>query len=292
MTPSVLNKVTLNMSSKILLSAVAVLAAVTSASAADLGKGKKAPPAPVVVSPWEWTVGAGVTSNYIFRGISQSNNKPSINANAELRYVINDNYALYLGTAGSSVKLTNQNQSPPVEWDFMGGLRTTYGAFTVDIGAVAYRYQNTVNSVFATTPNWFEGYAKSTYAVNDSLTLGLNFFASPSYLDMGPSAQYIAGTAAYKIGDVQLSGEFGRQFLGKANATHGGLTMPDYNYWNVGAGYTYKIATLDLRYHGSDLSKYGCYTITGTTGVANQSKYCGAAFVGTLSFALTNKDLK
>jgi uncharacterized protein (TIGR02001 family) len=279
------------MSSKILLSAVAALAAVTSASAADLGKGKKAPPAPVV-SPWEWTVGAGATTNYVFRGISQSNNKPSFNANAELRYVINDNYALYVGTAGSSVKLTNQNQSPPVEWDFMGGLRTTYGAFTVDVGAVAYRYEKTVNAVFATTPNWYEGYVKTTYAVNDALTLGLNAFVSPSYLDTGPSAQYYSATAAYKLGDLQFSGEIGRQLLGKQNATHGGLTMPDYTYYNVGAGYTYKIATLDLRYHGSDISKYGCYTITNTTGGGNQSKYCGAAVVGTLSFALTNKDVK
>ena len=284
------------MSSKILLSAVAALAAVTSASAADLGKGKKAPPAPVV-SPWEWTVGGGATTNYIFRGISQSNNQPSVNANAEIRYVINDNYTVYLGGAGSSVKLTNQDTSPSTEWDVMGGLRTTYGAFTVDIGAVGYLYSKTVNSIFLTTPNWVEVYAKTSYAVNDSFTVGLNGFFTPSYLDSGSSGQYVAGTAAYKFGDFALSGEFGRQFLGRPDATHklnagNTISLPDYNYWNAGASYSYKIATLDLRYHDSDLSKTKCYYITNTTGVANQSKYCGAAFVATLSFALTNKDVK
>ena len=281
------------MSSKILLSAVAVLAAVTSASAADLGKGKKAPPAPVVVSPWEWTVGGGVTSNYVFRGISQSNLQPSVNANAEIRYVINDNYTVYVAGAGSSVKLTNQDTSPPVEWDVIGGLRTTYGAFTVDLGAVGYLYSNSKNSIFITTPNWFEGYAKTTYALNDALSLGVNVFLSPSYLDYGASSQYVAGTAAYKLGDFTFSGEFGRQFLGKQDATHGGVQLPDYNYWNVGAGYTYKIATLDLRYHDTNLGKTNCASITGTTTAGQtSSKYCGAAFVGTLSFALTNKDVK
>jgi uncharacterized protein (TIGR02001 family) len=292
------------MSSKILLSAVAALAAVTTASAADLGKGKKAPPAPVV-SPWEWTVGGGATTNYIFRGISQSNNQPSVNANAEIRYVINDNYTVYLGGAGSSVKLTNQDTSPPVEWDVIGGLRTTYGAFTVDLGAVGYLYSKVEkpNDIFVTTPNWFEGYAKTSFAVNDSLTLGVNLFMSPSYLDYGASSQYVAGTAAYKFGDFAVSGEVGRQFFGKTDAAHTPLTgnrsMPDYNYWNVGGSYSYKIATLDLRYHDTSLSQKSCADITGpTNGIysapsqAGRSKYCGAAFVGTLSFALTSKDVK
>ena len=44
------------------------------ATAADLGKKKAPAPAPVVVSPWDFTVGGGLTTNYIFRGISQSNN--------------------------------------------------------------------------------------------------------------------------------------------------------------------------------------------------------------------------
>ena len=284
------------MRSKLLLSAAAVLAAVTSASAADLGKGKKAPPAPVVVSPWEWTVGGGVTSNYIFRGISQSNVQPSVNANAEIRYVINDNYALYVAGAGSSVKLTNQDTSPPAEWDVIGGLRTTYGAFTVDLGAIGYLYSNTKNAVFVTTPNWFEGYAKTSYAVNDALTLGVNAFFTPSYLDYGASGQYVAGTAAYKMGDFALSGEFGRQFLGKTDVQHGGgskVDLPDYTYWNAGIAYSYKIATLDLRYHDTNLSKRQCAAITGeTTAGAGTSKYCNAAFVATLSFALTNKDVK
>ena len=289
-----MNKVKLNMSSKILLSAVAALAAVTSASAADLGKGKKAPPAPVV-SPWEWTVGGGLTSNYLFRGISQSDGKPSVNANAELRYVFSDTFTGYLGTAGSSVKLARYDDSPSLEWDAMGGVRGTFGSFGVDVGAVGYIYPSFRKStLLPTSTTWWEGYVKTTYAVNDAFTIGVNAFATPSYINTGASAQYIAGTAAYKIGDVTLSGEFGRQFLGKADTTHGSTNYADYSYWNVGAGYTYKIATLDLRYHDTSLSKGKCYDITGPTNssTGTVSSYCNATFVATLSFALTNKDVK
>ena len=50
---------------------------------------------------------------------------------------------------------------------------------------------------------------------------------------------------------------------------------------------------LDLRYHGTDLSKESCANITmGTNGSGTQSKYCGTAVVGTLSFALSGKDVK
>ncbi len=290
------------MRAQLLLSAVAALA-ITSANAADLAKGKKAPPAPVVVSPWDYTVGAGLTSNYIFRGISQSDNGAGVNANAELRYTFSDTFAGYIGAAGSSIKLTNQQSSPTMELDAIGGVRATLGAFTVDVGAIGYIYPNTTKGViFVTNPTWYEGYVKTSYAVNENITLGVNGFFTPSYLDTSANGQYVSGTFAWKLPmDFAISGELGRQFLGKTDAVHapysGRTSLPDYTYWNVGASYSYKIATLDLRYHDTTLNKNKCSDITGPTngvfsGSSIQSKYCGAAFVGTLSFALTAKDIK
>ncbi len=284
------------MRSHLLLSAVAALA-ITSANAADLASGKKAPAAPVVVSPWDYTVGAGVTSNYIFRGISQSDNKPSVNANAEIRYTFSDMFTGYVGIAGSSIKLTNQYQSPGLEFDAMGGVRATIGNFGIDVGVIGYLYPSFTtagNNALPTNPTYYEGYVKTSYAVNDNISLGLNGFFSPSFLDTGASGQYISATAAWKLpNDFAVSGEFGRQFLGKADFTHGSANLPDYNYWNVGASYAYKIATLDLRYHDTNLSKAKCAGITGeTSSGSGASKYCNAAFVATLSFALQAKDVK
>ena len=38
--------------------------------------------------------------------------------------------------------------------------------------------------------------------------------------------------------------------------------MPDYNTWNVGLGFTWKVFTLDLRYSDTDLTKGDCSAFT------------------------------
>ncbi len=274
-----------------------------SAFAADLGKKKAPAPAPVVVSPWDFTVGGGLTSNYIFRGISQSNNAPSVNANAELRYTFSDSWAAYVGTAGSSIKLNAIDPSPTMELDAMGGVRGTFGNLSTDVGAIAYIYPGlktpTPNAVFATTPTFYEGYVKVGYNITETVNVGANAFYTPSFLDTHATGTYLSATAKWTLPmDFALSGEFGRQYLGTTDAPHaprfGSQALPDYNYWNAGLSYSYKFATLDLRYHSTDLSKAECQQITGpsiSTSI-NQSKYCGAAFVGTISFALSGKDVK
>ena len=274
-----------------------------SAFAADLGKKKAPAPAPVVVSPWDFTVGGGLTSNYIFRGISQSNNAPSVNANAELRYTFSDTWAAYVGTAGSSIKLNAIDPSPTMELDAMGGVRGTFGNLSTDVGAIAYIYPGlktpTPNAVFATTPTFYEGYVKVGYNITETVNVGANAFYTPSFLDTHATGTYLSATAKWTLPmDFALSGEFGRQYLGTTDAPHaprfGSQALPDYNYWNAGLSYSYKFATLDLRYHSTDLSKAECQQITGpsiSTSI-NQSKYCGAAFVGTISFALSGKDVK
>jgi uncharacterized protein (TIGR02001 family) len=273
-----------------------------SAQAADLMT-KAPPPAPVVaVGPWDFAIGAAITSNYLFRGISQSNNRPSVSANAEIRYNINPTFQLYGGVFGASIKLTNQDtSSPSLELDVFGGLRASLGDFSADFGAIAYTYHGRgvvppVGAIFPTNPTFYEGYVKLGYKVTDWLNIGANAFYSPSFLDTGAAATYLAGTAKVTLPyDFTLSGELGRQiFHGANDLVHGGplLKQKSYNYWNAGIAYTFKFATLDLRYHGTSLSKINCATITGPTNFTGSSKYCGSTFVATLSFALEGKDLK
>ena len=101
-----------------------------SASAADLAS-KKVAPAPVVVaSPWDFDIGAGLTSDYMFRGITQSNHAPSVAAHGELRYNFSDMWQGYVGVAGESIKLSKFDGSPSMELDTYGGVRGTFGAFT------------------------------------------------------------------------------------------------------------------------------------------------------------------
>ena len=40
------------------------------------------------------------------------------------------------------------------------------------------------------------------------------------------------------------------------------MIVPGSSYWNVGIGFNWKVFTLDLRYHDSDLSKAECNLLT------------------------------
>ena len=65
---------------KIALLATALAMVSGSALAADMAvKAVKAPP-PAPFEPWDVAFGAGILSDYIFRGVTQSNHQPSVTA--------------------------------------------------------------------------------------------------------------------------------------------------------------------------------------------------------------------
>ena len=104
---------------KLILSVVAAVALATPALAADLKF--KAPPAPPPPpNPWDVAFGAGIQSDYIFRGVSQSNHKPSVNAYFEPRYNVSPYLQLYAGTAASSISFPNRAAA---EVDGFAGIR-------------------------------------------------------------------------------------------------------------------------------------------------------------------------
>ena len=120
---------------KLTIAAVAAFALATgSASAADLVT--KAKP---VVAPeppaWDLAFGSAIASDYIFRGVTQSNHKPSVAAYFEPRYNINKDNQLYAGIGGASISFPNRAAA---EIDFYGGFRPTFGKFAFDFGVWYY----------------------------------------------------------------------------------------------------------------------------------------------------------
>jgi uncharacterized protein (TIGR02001 family) len=162
--------------------------------------------------------------------------------------------------------------------------------------------------------SFFEAYAKGTYTINDNWAVGYNEYYSPNFLNSGAWGDYASVTAKYiapgtifgtsGVG-MYVSGEFGRQWLGTSDAFYGvaafpnGIKYADYDTWNIGIGFTYKVFTLDLRYSDTDLSKGNCSAFTssfdasGSTNITpinpggTSSNWCGAAGVAKLSVDLT-----
>jgi uncharacterized protein (TIGR02001 family) len=328
---------------KIVALLATALAMVTtgSAFAADMAvKAKKAPPV-AAFDPWDIAFGGALVSDYIFRGVTQSNHQPSVAAYFEPRYNVTKDLQLYAGVSAESISFANRAAA---EVDVYGGIRPTFGAFAFDFGIWGYLYPGgscadnvltggvpggnvcavSTTTIFLADGNvmkknvsFFEGYAKLNYTINDNWAVGVNEYYSPNFLNSGAWGNYASVTAKYTAPStvfgpsgvgMYVSGEFGRQWFGTSDAFYGtgagtvfanGIPYKDYNTWNVGIGFTYKVFTLDLRYSDTDLNKGDCnaftsaFNATGTTNVTPinpsgaGSNWCGAAGIAKLSFDLT-----
>jgi len=288
---------------KVVLSVIAALSATAApVFAADMPV-KAKPLVPVVApSPWDVAFGAAGMNDYVFRGVTQSDHKPSVAAYVEPRYNIAPNVQLYAGVSGESIKFANDAAA---EIDFYGGIRPTFGPVAFDIGYWYYYYPG--GQCFGTGPtqslapdcvagglpngnvakavaSFYEVYGKVAYTVGD-FVLGVNEYYSPNFLNTGAWGNYTSGTikytapAALALGSVgwYVSGEFGRQWLGTSDAFYGvpafpnGIDYQDYNTWNIGLGLTWKVFTLDLRYSDTDLNKGDCNAFTSDPGASGTS---------------------
>src|SRR5436309_4619202 len=119
----------------LLATALAMISA--PALAADMSlKAVKAPPPPAF-EPWDIAFGSALMNDYIFRGVTQSNHKPSVAAYFEPRYNINKDNQLYVGLGGASIDFPNRAAG---EVDIYGGWRPTFGPVAFDFGAWYYWY--------------------------------------------------------------------------------------------------------------------------------------------------------
>lgn len=284
---------------KYVVPALFAAAVVTSAPAlaADLKPVYKAPPPPVSYNPWDVAIGGAVMTDYNFRGISQSDRGPAVNAYFEGRYNSSKDVQWYAGVSATSVKLATD---PAAEVDLYGGARFTFGSWVLDIGGMYYLYPGeraidgtiitappAFNTTFADTDFW-EVYGKLTYNFNDNWAFGANVFYAPDWLNTGADGTYgsltlkYTGVAFPSGWNWYVSGEIGHYWLGTtdlaftstgnviyANLTGtGGVDLPDYTYWNAGIGVTYKALTLDFRYHDTNLTGPECNVLTGDPSAA------------------------
>ena len=239
----------------------AVLAINTgSAVAADMSvKAAKAPPPPAFEA-WDFAFGSALMSDYVFRGVTQSNHKPSVVAYFEPRYNVTKDVQLYIGAGGASISFPNRAAA---EIDIYGGIRPTFGIFAFDFGVWGYLYPGgtcynafafpgsgipgseagcvanadpvtlglPINGNFAKrNASFYEGYAKVNVTLNDQFQIGANNYYTPNMMNLGAWGNYASITAKWTapsstfgtsgIG-MYVSGEFGRQWLGTSDRFYG-----------------------------------------------------------------------
>lgn len=295
---------------KVVLSAALLAASIAPALSADLVKKSAAPvaAAPAAPPPWDIAFGGAISTDYNFRGVSQSDKGPSAGAYIEPQF--NTAWGqFYVGVAGWSIDWPSGQgygfTDPAAEIDLYGGWRYTWGQLSLDLGIIDYYYPKEKFNGFTTDSDFYEIYAKLAYAVTKDLTIGGNIFWTPDLLnysetwngsDVGATYASLTGkwVTPWTWGDVglYLSGELGHWWIDGGNWSAGGVSDPDYTYWNAGAAFTYKALTLDLRYHGTDQSRSDCNSFL-VVGAANKSgNWCGDAYIASIKFDTTLSALK
>ena len=195
------------------------------------------------------TGSVSVTSDYIFRGVSQTNQEPALQGGLE--YAAES--GAYIGAWGSNVSWLSDLSSPAapisssLELDVYGGYRGKFNdTVSYDVGALYYWYPGDFPSGF-NSADTLEVYAGITIAASEKVTLGAKYSVAATdlfgytdssgsgYLDLSANVvvaegwtlgahagkQWIDGNGAFEYADWKL-----------------GVTKAFSNGFSVGLAYT------------------------------------------------------
>ena len=178
----------------------------------------------------------GLTSDYVWRGVSQSDE--NFAASAGLDY--SHSSGLYVGIWGSSVDFGSEAD---VEADVYGGFSGEAAGLSYDLGYIEYTYPN------ETGLNFGEGYVGLGYGPG-SVKVSHDFDNDNTYYE---------GALSFDIG-----GGFGAgAHLGYYDFDKG----TDYTDWKLGVTKSVGPVDLELAYTDTDMSKDDCGGVCGARAV-------------------------
>jgi uncharacterized protein (TIGR02001 family) len=194
------------------------------------------PPEPVVAGP-VFSFTATAATDYVFRGISQTENGAAVFGSARVAY--SDVYA------GVGIENVDFHNSTTAEYDLSAGWTPVVDGFRFDLGVVRYGY---IDQPAHTEIDTAEVKAVVLHDFGP-VTLGGAVYYSGNYFGSHRDDVYGEGRASYRITPkLTVSGAVGRQ--------SGGLS--DHTTWNAGVTYSFiKNLSLDLRYADTDQHDLG-----------------------------------
>jgi uncharacterized protein (TIGR02001 family) len=203
-----------------------VVASLLSAlSAMQVAHAQAAKPAP------SYTITGNMTlaSEYIFRGIGQTNRKPAIQGGVDYAHAS----GFYAGLWASNISILSDatlGVSAAIEADFYGGYKGSYKDVSYDIGALQYYYPGNYPASYV-SPDTLELYAQAgwrwftlKYSHAVSNTFGFADSKASHYLDL---------TGNFELGHgVTLSAHVGHQKIHNNSAA-------SYTDWKLGVSKEY-----------------------------------------------------
>ena len=200
----------------------------------------------------ELTLGASaaLTTDYVFRGVSQTTQNPAVQASLDASYGI-----FYLGAWGSNVDFGAGpfgQDIANIEIDYYAGITPEWRGISFDIGGIYYTYPGAFDP--GTEFDYFELKTAASYTFGESFTVGVSNYWSPEFFAetgnadaLELSGEYGFGNKLFNVFTPSVSALVGWQWVDKG---------VDYTYWNAGLTLGFmENWSADVRYWDTDL---GC----------------------------------
>ncbi len=208
-----------------------------------------------------------LTTDYMFRSISNTNQRPAAQAEFDVYYGM-----FYAGIWGSNTAFGDG-----IEIDYYAGITPKWGPVTFNFAALYYSYPGASGG--RTGIDYFEAKAGASWT-GGQWTLAINDYWSPDNFQVFGNSNAIEGSVAYAFQNKifnffspTVSGTLGFQSYEE---------IADYLYWNAGLtlGFMNNFSA-DVRYYDTDYSKAECSIQSGNATSSGRNN-CDGRVVGTL----------
>ena len=208
----------------------------------------------------EVTGNLGLTSDYRFRGISQSQNAPAVQGGVDYTH----SSGFYIGNWNSSVSSQVYTQGSGVESDLYAGFKKDiYKGLTLDVGSYNYFYPRAKTAGTGSNFDTYEAFLGLGYgpvSAKYSRTIGSGYFGTTN----AQGTQYYQADVAYPL---PVKGLEKASFLAHAGHTNvANSTTLDYSDYNVGLGYDLAGWQLAAKYYTNTSMSSGFQTANTVSG--------------------------
>jgi uncharacterized protein (TIGR02001 family) len=227
--------------------------------------------------PGEFTGNVSFTTDYPFRGISQTNEHGAIQGGIDYGLSFTDAFGVYAGGWASNVNF-GDGDNAQVEMDIYGGVSGAVGAFSYDVIAIYYEYPGANQSLnydyweFGPTLGFDFGVA----------SISAGYLWSPEFFGHSGDGHWFHGGVEVPVPESALPSWLG--IAASANIGHQAIDedsvfgVPDYLTWDAGVSVSAFGLDVDVRYFDTDISRDRCFG-----GGADAGDLCAERIVGTVS---------
>lgn len=188
----------------------------------------------------ETTANIALTTDYVFRGLSLSDNGPAIQGGFDWSSEL-----LYAGVWGSSL-------SDGMELDLYGGVTPTTGPVEWNIGVTGFFYPGADDD--AAEFDFAEFVVGASTSLTEQVSVGASVYWAPeNFGDTGEAVYYEINGAYQPMDALSFSAAYGNQTIEDPDGPLAVTGEDDYNTWNIGGTYALYGFTADLRYHDTDI---------------------------------------